>query len=482
MSKYNAASTGSKTTNLAGGEAFKQSPELELVSILLTSFASDQFYRTESQTYDQLVGLLKRVDPKFAAQAAVYARTQFGVRSISHAAASELAKHVSGKEWATAFYNAIVHRPDDILEILAYHMAKNGKPSNAMKRGLALSFDKFDRYALAKYRGEGKSVKMVDAVNILHPKPTDKNAEAIKALVEGNLRSFDTWESELTKAGQVAKSADEKLDLKRDAWAKLISERKIGYFALLRNLRNIIEQAPESLDAALELLVDEKLIKKSLVLPFRVNTAYEEIQAMNTPAASKVLTAIAKAVDISLSNVPVFLGRTLVVLDVSGSMTVGYGRNGNIVPAKIGALFAAVLAKANDADLMTFDNSARYVNVNKADSAMTIARSIRFPGGGTDFHTIFRAAREKYDRVIILSDMQGWIGYDSPTAEFADYKKRTGANPHVYSFDLQGYGTMQFPERNVCALAGFSDKVFDVMAMVEQDPKALITKIKEVTF
>ncbi|MDE1770632.1 MAG: hypothetical protein KGI28_08800, partial [Thaumarchaeota archaeon] len=46
---------------------------------------------------------------------------------------------------------------------------------------------------------------------------------------------------------------------------KLIKERKIGYFALLRNLRNISEQAPEIMNEALEMLVDEKLIKSSLV-------------------------------------------------------------------------------------------------------------------------------------------------------------------------------------------------------------------------
>lgn len=481
MSKFNTVSTGTKTVNLAGGQAFAQSPELELVSILLTSFANDQFYRSETGTYDRLVELVKTINPKFVAQAAIYARTEFGMRSISHAVASELARYISGKDWAADFYNAIVYRPDDITEILAYHMEKNGKLSNAMKRGLATAFNKFDRYALAKYRGEGKTMKMVDAVNLLHPKPNEKNADAIKALVEGNLKSFDTWESALTTAGQVATSTDEKLELKKDAWTKLITERKIGYFALLKNLRNIIEQAPDALDCALEMLIDEKLIKKSLVLPFRFNTAYTEIQALGSPLASKVLTAIAKAVDISLSNVPVFSGKTLVVLDVSGSMTQRQGPR-NMVPAEIAALFAAVLLKANDSDLLTFDTSARYVNINKNDSALTISRSIKFPGGGTDFHKIFTAIRGKYDRIIILSDMQGWVGHNNPTREFSEYKARENANPYMYSFDLQGYGSLQFPERSVFCLAGFSDKVFDIMSMLEQDPHALVNKIKDVKF
>jgi hypothetical protein len=84
--------------------------------------------------------------------------------------------------------------------------------------------------------------------------------------------------------------------------------------------------------------------------------------------------------------------------------------------------------------------------------------------------------------VVILSDMQGWIGNDTPVNEFNQYKKITGANPFVYSFDLNSYGSMQFPETNVFCLAGFSEKIFDVMKMLETDKNALISSIKKVSF
>lgn len=229
-----------KTINKAGGEAFTQTPQLELVSLLLTSFAGEQFYRRGADTFDRLKELIAACDKEFAAKAAVYARTKFGMRSISHVAASELAKHISAQSWAKDFYNAIIHRPDDMTEILAYHMTSNGKVPNAMKKGMAAAFNKFDTYRLAKYRGENKAVKLVDVVNLVHPKPTEKNAEALKDLVNGKLRVTETWEAALTKAGQSAENDKEKASLKREAWASLIRERKLGYFALLRNLRNII--------------------------------------------------------------------------------------------------------------------------------------------------------------------------------------------------------------------------------------------------
>lgn len=475
MSRFNTKTAPTKVINQAGGQAYSQSPELELVSTLFTSFANDQFYRKSADTFDNLKQLIAKCDKSFVAKAAVYARTKFGMRSITHVAASELAKHIGGETWAKDFYNAIVYRPDDMMEILSYHLANNGKETNAMRKGFGEAFSRFDKYALAKYRGEGKAMKLVDVVNLVHPKPIESNKEAIEALIKGNLKSFDTWETELTKAGQNAEDEDSKADLKKEAWTKLVKEKKIGYFALLRNLRNIIEQAPEVVGESLELLIDPVRIKKSLVLPFRFTTAYEEIEKLsNGKVVRDVLIALNKAVDISIANVPKFEGNTLVVLDVSGSMA---GR-----PSQIGSLFAAVLVKSNNADFMTFDNSARYHNINPNDSTISLAKGIRFTGGGTNFHSIFQTANQPYDRVIILSDMQGWIGHDTPTASFTNYKSVTGANPFIYSFDLNSYGNMQFPETKVFCLAGFSDKIFDIMKLLEEDKQAMVNEIKKLDF
>ena len=76
--------------------------------------------------------------------------------------------------------------------------------------------------------------------------------------------------------------------------------------------------------------------------------------------------------------------------------------------------------------------------------------------------------------------MQGWIGHDAPTATFASYKQRTNADPRVFSFDLAGYGTLQFPERNVFCLTGFSDKALQTMRFLEEDKNALIREIEAI--
>lgn len=472
--------------NRAGGEAYKQTAEMRLASMLLTSFANDQFYRTQQDTFDELVKLIAECDPKFVAKAGIYARNEYGMRSITHVLAVELAPYLSGKSWAKNYYERIVFRPDDMTETVAYYLAKGGKTlPNAMKKGFAKAFDKFDGYQLAKYRGESNAVKLIDIVNMVHPMPTQKNAKALAELVKGTLRSKNTWESKLTQAGQKADTKNQKADLKREAWENLIQSGKIGYFALLRNLRNIVEQAPEQLDAALKILTNERKITnpRNLVMPFRYLVAYKQFNG-NDGDSRKIRQALAKAIEIACQNVP-NLENTLVVIDNSGSMTSAAAGSQHLMCSEAGAIFGILLAKRSNADLMEFGTTARFLNYDLNDNVMEFGANFHRKnkvGHGTNFHDIFNKAKRKYDRIVIFSDMQGWVGHYSPKTAYEAYKNRTGANPFVYMFDLNGYGSSQLntSNRKVFQLAGFNEKVFDTMKLLETDRKALVNTINDV--
>ncbi len=472
MARFNATvAAATLTENLAGGEAYSETPELELASLLLTSFAQDQFYRSADATFAQVRGLIRALpDKRFAAQAGIFARNEYGMRSITHVCLVELCQVAKGEKWLRRAVTNAVRRPDDATEILAYQLATYGKPiPNALKRGVADALAGFDAYRLGKYKGDGHKLSLVDAVNLTHPKATPQ----LSALMTGTLAAPDTWEVRLTQAGSDAEA-------KRKVWADLLESDSLGYFALLRNLRNITAQAPDSLPVACKYLVDPERIHKSLVLPFRFFTAMRELKTAGVP--SFLLGALSDAMEISLENVPALPGKTLVALDVSGSMKGVFEK---------AAPFAAALVKRLDSDLLLFD-AAGYCNgglgyarvaVNPRDTLSSIVEALaaRFTGGGTDFRLIFAGAgMTPYDRIIILSDRQAWVGYHAPKDAHREYKARTGADPAIFSFDLQGYGTLQFPERNVYCLAGFSEKVFDVMAALQEDRAALVNKIKAV--
>ncbi len=462
------------TTNLAGGDAYRESPKLELAALMLTATLADGFYRTGDQTVARARELIaQNTDKRFVAKAALYARKEAGMRSITHLAAGELARQVKGEAWTAPFFTRLVHRPDDALEILAYQLGVYGRPvPNALKKGLGAALARFDEYQLAKYRRADADVSLVDAVNLVHPPHTD----ALRKLINGTLPPAETWETRLTQAGQQHAEDENALAVaKAETWRDLLANRKLGYFALLRNLRNILAQAPELTELVVTTLTDARLIRRSLVMPFRFTTALEALHAANLPNAGVVLAALSAAVDVSLDNVPCFEGRTLVALDGSGSMT---GR-----PIKIGALFAAALAKGSTgADVMLFSTGAKYVSLNRRDSTLTLAGWLeaQCESAATNFHAIFETARGAYDRVIILSDMQGWVGGHAPTATFAQYKAKHCCDPKVYSFDLAGLGTLQFPERNVYCLAGWSDKALDTLRLLDTDAHALVRQIEAV--
>lgn len=486
MSRFNTAPSSTKTVNRAGGEAYSQDAKTELVSLLLTSFVQDQFYRSANESLDQVSNLIDTIkDKQFAAKAAVYARNKFGMRSISHVTAAEIVARVKGEDWTKDFIGAVVRRPDDLTEIYAYYLNKFGKPvPNSLKKGTAIALDKFDEYQIGKYRGDKNAVSLHDVVNLSHPLASMTNKSAITKLMTGDLRQDATWEAKLSATGN-AETEEEKKEKKSDAWEDLISSKRIGYFALLKNLRNIIEQAPHMVDPACKLLTNEKMIKSSLVLPFRYVTAIKQIEALSGSEAALVLDALNQATEISLKNVPKYDGKTLIVLDSSGSMSWnGYGTDNKPTPMEIGSLFAAALYKTNDADFMTFANNAQYYSPRKSDGLLTVAERMSASGynGGTNFDAPFEVADKAYDRIILLSDMQGWIGYNSPVGALSKYQKRTNSNPRIYSFDLQGYGTLEFPQSRVYQLAGFSDKIFDIMKMLETDRKAMVNEIEKVTF
>jgi uncharacterized protein with von Willebrand factor type A (vWA) domain len=301
--------------------------------------------------------------------------------------------------------------------------------------------------------------------------------------MSGKLKNVDTWEAMLSEAGK-AEGEEEVAELKGKAWKELLETKKLGIFALLRNLRNIITQAPEMVDEACRQLTNEVAIKKSLILPFRFMTAIKEIEKVydaDVKLSKKVLNALSKALDISVNNVPELEGETLIALDVSGSMS---GK-----PSEIGSLFAAAIHKRNPdtSVVLTFDDSATIKRIDAGNSLKSIVDAIGFHGGGTNFNCIFDKITEKklkFDRIIVLSDMQAWVtgGYRSnrPDASFQNYKKSVGSDPYIYSFDLQGYGSLQFPENKVFALAGFSEKIFDVMKLLEQDKEALLNAVHQV--
>lgn len=463
MSRFNQKTGSARVSNLAGGKAFAMKPKEELLHAVLTTFLSDKFYESGDDRLKRIQALIPQVGAEFAARLAVIARKEFHLRSVFHALIGETSKISTGTDLVKRAIEAGVERPDDLTEIAAY---LEGKLSKQVKRGMRHAILKFSPFQIAKYRMEAKKIKLVDIFNLVHPKSQFASPEqqvAWKQLVDGELKSFDTWETRLS-AGED----------KKKVWHDLIFKEKIGYMALLRNLRNLEEQADEmTQDKAAAMLYDEELVRKSKQLPFRFYNAYKNV------SSRRFKDAIAKAMEISVKNVPALDGETLVAVDTSGSMTMGSGREGGAIERA--SVLAAALIKHSSADVVLYDTRISNPSFNGLDSVITNAEKIQHlaHGGGTETSLVFRWAEKsgkKYKRIIILSDNESWNEYDVQSI-YNEYRKFNDC--FVYAIDIQGYGTKDVAGEKVEHLAGFSERIFDFIGVKERGVDTLLRYVED---
>ena len=523
MSKFNQKKVEKTVTTKQGGVGYEWSNEIELV-LLLAAGTGDKYYQKESATFKQLDGLMEKIakkDKLFLAKAIVYARSVLGQRSITHYAAARLAALLNGEDWGKDFYNkrarkknegGVIFRLDDILEIAAAYKALNGqekiKLSNAVKKGFAKAIESADAYEIAKYKGTGKEVSLVDIINLVHPKASGETAEAINGLINGNLKQFNTRQAantetgkevaEAVKRGEIKKEDKDKVlkEAKSANYRELIENRKIGYMDLVRNLRNIIKTDTDLIPLAKEILLDKKLIDQSKIFPHQIDLAIEVLmkEVSNGPSLREVISYLVQAYELAVDNVKHLNmhGRTAVVYDTSGSMQggwgsgvmIGKGQKSYSSPVEKAALIAATLGKGLNADIYQFASSCKVVPYNTMDSIHSITKNlvgqIGRVGHGTAFSSIFDGLKDRYDRVFIISDMQG---ADECKRAVANYKKRKGVDPYIYAIDLCGYGSTSIkPNQKVFPLAGYSAAIYETAKTYEIDPKALINEIKKIKF
>lgn len=525
MAKYNKVKTGPEPVkNHQGGSGMAYKPEYELIALLSTGMENN-YYEKETDREKRLIELIKSIgkkDPEFVAKALVYTRSVIGQRSVTHVGAIAAATVLAGNPLGKRFFTkrdrkinkgGIVYRIDDMLEIIAYYYSRNpGKAlPNSIKKGFKNVLENADAYELAKYQGKTRNVSLVDLVNMVHPKPSEKMLDTFKKLMTGELKQFGTAEDKNTeagqkvaakvKAGEISKkdAAIELEEAKAENWKDLIVSGKLGYLALLRNLRNITNTATDEVfDAAMEMLVDEKRVAKSLVFPHQIDLAFEVLLQeglQKSGRKTKLLMAINRAYELSIPNLQELFnhGKSAIVFDTSASMTssatmTNAGKSVNINATRVekAALVAATLVKGTDATMYHFASYCEKVKYNPLDTVNTIKQAgiglIGRVGHGTSFDQIFAQLIKdnvKYDRIFIISDMQGGDSLIS-NSNYQTYVKMFG-QPYIYAVDMCGYGTTMFKEnQKLIKLFGYSKDIYEQIKVAEISPNEIIKEINKI--
>ena len=466
MAKFNEKKMAKQPTvkNFMNEDAFLLAPKEEFISSIMTTFLSKDgsYYESSNEEVNRILSLLEKIDPLFACKAAIYARENGNMRSISHLLGAALAKYISGQEYAKRFYNRLIVRADDMSEIVSAYASLNGmslkdikKIPNSIKKGFKEALERLDAYQLDKYKMKNREVSLIDLIRLFHPKGNQKNAEAFKRLVNGEslegLYETKIFEKEMTKAGQLTKGAteDEKKEAKHEAIAEILGNVKgMPIMNLIRNLRNIILYAPDKVEDACEQLRIKDKILNSRLLPFRFATAYAEVEKMtwgkpNTDTAiafesdkaegeltkaqfnslkRSLLDALEDAIQYSVENIPELEGNVAILVDHSGSCRGDAGGSSAVSAfsktstAMIGNLFGSMMAyRQKNVYIGLFgdklidvpmDRNMKMLDFNKMSFEKGACCGPCTETGIYDFMRKCIDEKKKVDNVVVFSDCQ----------------------------------------------------------------------------
>jgi 60 kDa SS-A/Ro ribonucleoprotein len=387
-----------KTRTYEGGSAPSVAPEMQLRrSVLACLLWESQFYEDGVEIGGRIAELVPKVPAEKVAALAIEAREQMKLRHAPLLLVREMARHKTHRGLVAETLARVIQRADELAEFVAIYWKDGRMPlSSQVKKGLAAAFPKFDEYQLAKY-DRGGPVKLRDVLFLSHAKPRDDaQASVWKKLIWGRLTVPDTWEVALSS------SAD-----KRAAWERLLREDKLGALALLRNLRNMRDAR---VDEQLVLSALDKM-KTERVLPFRVLAAARYAPQWQEALQQAMLTSVA-----ALKKLP---GKTIVLVDVSGSMTAPLSRRSEMLRTDAAYGLAVLLREIGErVDVYGFSDGLVRVPARRGFALRDAIDSSQPHRGASVGKAVDEVnQRDKYDRLVVITDEQAHDTVPNPSGK-----------------------------------------------------------------
>jgi 60 kDa SS-A/Ro ribonucleoprotein len=224
-------------------------------------------------------------------------------------------------------------------------------------------------------------------------------------------------------------------------WDALLN--KMPMTAMIRSLGKMTSVGllkPMS-DAVTEVIVrlhDETRLKKARVHPLSVLVAlkiYQQGHGMRGKLSWSPLAEVIDSLDdafyLSFSNVEPMNKRTMLALDVSGSMTWNNISGMPITPREASAAMAMVTARVEPMYVITaFSRGLTQVSLSPRQRLDDIVKTVSsLHAGGTDCALPMMAATRNnlnIDTFIVYTDNETWAGRMHPYQALQEYRQKTG--------------------------------------------------------
>lgn len=487
-------------TGLTGNHApgFERDAKGELFTLAVSNFGGyDSFYESGGKRDERYVALIRNVavsDPVWMGNFLRWLRDGANMRTASmiggiEAALAMLAAKIPG---GRAIVSSVLLRADEPGEALSYFMNTYGRSiPKPVKRGIADAAARMysERSAL-KWDTASHGMRFGDVLELCHVAPASPSQSPLfkflidrrhdRAVVGDSLPMIQantalrfsaqerpevllnaaklrlagmTWEDVLSLGGKQLNKAD--------MWRAILPE--MGYMALLRNLRNLEEAGFKGDDALLvaKKLADPFEVARSRQLPMRFLSAYRAVKS------SQYLQPIEEALELSLANIPEFAGRTLILVDTSGSMRMPFSKDGTLMRWDAAVIFGLALAKrCEHADVFSFSDSTVQFPLNKGASLLRAVEAWKsggfFHGGSTATDLAVRTTFKGHDRIVVLTDEQA--NYHGGQDVFHSVPSST----MCVTFNLAGDKMAHAAGSNTrVTIAGLTDQAFKLLPVLE---------------
>lgn len=515
MAKFNASTTRAvghapiRTDSTAAGTTYEGGPgyardaQSELFLLSVTNMVGEEtFYETAAQRdsrFSQLVRQVATTDFDWLTRFARWLRGEANMRSASLVLAAEATQACLEAEQpgSRALIASVLQRADEPGEFIGYWHSHYGRQlPMAVKRGVADAAARlYSEKSFLKWDSDARGYRFGDVIQLAHVEPKAERQsvlfkyamekrfgiEGLKVpvtletlLANSYLQSMppDTirqWAQEgsladkLSDAGVTweALSALARGPMTQELWEAVIPS--MGYMALLRNLRNFDQSGVSDKVAATVAarLADPEQVAKSRQLPMRFLSAYRAAPSLRWSYP------LEQALDASLSNIPELKGRTLILVDTSGSMHSPFSKDGTLMRWDAATIFGLALARrCVAADVVSFSNHGLRFELQPGESLLKALERWKnggyFIGSGTQTAAAVRATFDRHDRVVILTDEQAGGWGDSP----GDVMPK--AVP-LYTWNLAGYKLGHAAgAANRHTFAGLNDGAFKMIPLLER--------------
>ena len=480
-------------TNAANQEsapAYALAPKQALAQYAATGCFGRTFYATAQQQLTRVLELCAQVEPSFVASLAIYSRKHSQMKDMPALLCAWLSAH-DARLHEAVFVQVIdsTRMLRTYIQILRSGVVGRKSLGTAPKRLVRQWLANRDPEALFA-SSTGQNPSLADIVKMVHPKPEDPRREAFYGYMLG--RPYKSQQLpvliqqfELFKAGESIDVPDlpftmlSALPLSRSDWAEIAknatwqtTRMNLNTFARHGVFEDeaMVRQIATRLRSAVE-------IQQARVFPYQLFTAY---QNADKAVPQQVREALQDAMEIAITNVPQIMGKVVICPDVSGSMSspvTGHraGATSAVRCIDVAALVAAAVLRKNPAaTVLPFAEAVVPLDLNARDSVITNAAKLAAIGGGgtncSDPVRVLNQQKAHADLVIFVSDNESWVdqGQGRGTALMAEWAKFRQRNPHarLVCLDIQPGETTQAIEReDILNIGGFSDQVFEVIAL-----------------